>query len=167
MYCLLTLVFMSINLCAQDYSKKSNIIVDTATYTICDYSSLHPSSQNKSFKLTENDLRVIDELFRKRIVTYHHKVDSLIIAFPKVYKNRREEFIIYPNKYMRYYLPYINDENEKIVFINCVCFEAFDKPLEWESMYITMSHDKCNYSFEINITDYTYGMLCMDGSCLE
>jgi hypothetical protein len=67
---------------------------------------------------------------------------------------QQEKVTIYLTDYRKQYVAVINDRNEKLVFVNCICFSADGK---WKKEMAVM-HDagKCYFNVVINLHAHNY-----------
>ncbi|MCC5929308.1 MAG: hypothetical protein JJU28_08700 [Cyclobacteriaceae bacterium] len=71
------------------------------------------------FVMTRSDFTIADKII-KNAVSREHVEYSVYLSTSTI------------NKFRRQYIPYINDKDEKMVFINCVC-RLLDYPVELDS----------------------------------
>lgn len=120
----------------------------------------------QAFELSKKELYVIEDLFLESIISYNqatkrwlktmktNSIDTLDIGM----------YLIYPDEYRRQYLSLLNNDGDKIVWINCHCFTPNS---EWKNRYeirTVLDGGKCYFRVEINLTKGTYYNFHVNGS---
>jgi hypothetical protein len=104
-------------------------------------------------KLTNADLILIDTFLTSSVRDHNSGIDST-----KLY----EDYIDL-KKYKRQYVPYINSNGEKIVFINCFC-NGIDNSDTWKKKLLVVEDGgRCFFAVIINVTKQLYHQLLING----
>lgn len=135
----------------------SNKIKNIAIFDyISSYNDLLESENNlKSFKLSTNEIELIDTLFTAYLNEYNKKQERVYVDFIKVNPKSlvpEDNFVIkeFPY-YKRQYIPYLNSKGEKVVWINCFC--ASHENVNWRKEFVIVKDGgTCYFHLKINLT---------------
>jgi hypothetical protein len=107
--------------------------------------------------LDQQDFRAIDSLLRQCINEYDSmiklKLEEMYKSLPVNY-HKPDYFVIDLKKYRRQYMPYIDNNYEKIVHVNCFCSE---RP-EWKKrrIYPAKEFTNCYFSLKVDLSAKTF-----------
>jgi len=130
---------------------------DTTVIAILNYDTAHYwTPQNSSIaSLTQSDIDLIDSLLNTCVVTYNKEQSDNMEKLPKEYQ--QPEFVLIDSlkKYKRQYLPYIDSNGQKTVWINCFCTGS----VYWKTQVFSVKDGgKCFFNLKVNLTTKT----CLD-----
>lgn len=138
-----------------DYEKL--FIEDTVKYAILsikDNKYIVKDTNVKSFNLISDDIAVLDSLLSNFTQIYNQVgLDDYQIAVGKNPNSeiKKRYFIIDMNNYKKQYVPYLNTENEKIVFSNYFC--ELHGNHNWKKHIIRVfDGGNCFFTLNINLT---------------
>lgn len=99
----------------------------------------------KTFSLTNADIKAIDEIFKAAVS-----------------KNNLDTSYFH---YKRQYVPFVDKDGQKKVWINCFCAEQDDNEfVNWKkSVVIVDDGGSCFFNFIINLADKTFYNLEVNG----
>jgi hypothetical protein len=105
--------------------------------------------------LTNQDLEVIDRLLSDCINVHNSNQDTT------------KEFSEYIDlkKYKRQYVPFINSNGEKKVYVNCFCISDFANEVDyWKKSLVEVEDGgSCFFHVTINLSSYKYEQLFTNG----
>lgn len=145
-------------------NKNENLktVYDTTTIAILPYDSFawHYKGAKQAELLIE-EIKIIDSLFTKSIIEYNLKRKELFE------KNGETDSILKINlfidlkrfKYYRQYMPVVNKQGEKIVYINCFCKNLNTKmeSTYWRKELVQCSDGgSCFFELYINLSSKSY-----------
>jgi len=128
-------------------------VLDTGKIAIIPMKS--PSNFYFELKLTNADLRTVDSLLTVAVNDYNGS-GHLSFASDNPYNIRLAN-------YKRQYLPFLNQNNNKIIFIQCFC-EDFDKSDYWKTNLLDIDDGgSCVFGLSINLTKKTCDKISVHG----
>ena len=139
-------------------SKIDKVIIDTSSIVIIEFDTTYHwlFKSAKQSELDSEDLYQIEKLLADSLMKYNNQQK---IQFEEISKNYPDEnfnltnFIIELDKYKRQYVPVINEQGEKEVWINCFCGK-WNKNGKKE-MLIVNDGGNCYFNLKINLTTKT------------
>ncbi len=169
-------IIITLNSCGQNKSISQSTkagnhhsLVDTMLIAVIPYdTSFHYLTSFKGYKaadVNESDIHIIDSLLNLAISNYNvsqrnniklpelaHPNDSIISS----------DILIDLQKYKRQYIVALNNNGEKLVWINCFCEGEIDN-ITRKYPYVVMDGGKCYFNIMINITKKKYFNLMVNG----
>jgi len=98
----------------------------------------------KSFNLTGTDLEAVDEIFKKSIT--QNNIDTSYFHYKKQY------------------VPFIDKDRQKKVWINCFCSDLDNEFLDWrKSIVIVSDGGSCFFNLIINLSNHSFSNLQVNG----
>jgi hypothetical protein len=119
-----------------------------------------------SFRLSANEIELIDSIFTACLNDYNKKQEQGYIDFKK--KNpktslTKDNFVIKGFQYYkRQYVPYINPNGEKAVWINCFCSSHDNSDWRKELVFV-LDGGNCYFNLKINLKTRKYYDLMVNG----
>jgi len=149
------------------YATKEGFRTDSATYVVFseNETTTWMFKGQKPATLSENEIEQLDTILKQCIDAYNpsrqKEFDSLLLIRPRI-KNYLKYFVIDLSRYKRQYIPIINRNGEKEVWVNCFCR---DKNINWLQSYISVRDGaNCYFTVKINLTKGTYYELMVNGN---
>jgi hypothetical protein len=130
-------------------------------YTIIPYNTTKPGQQfifseySRKTTLDKADLAKIDVILEQCVKDYNSGQEAEFNKWRQLDSAlKKEDFLISLADYYRQYVPIMNEENEKEVWVNAFCYHAGDK---WKTEIIKVEDGgKCYFNVKINLTKGTY-----------
>jgi hypothetical protein len=98
----------------------------------------------KSFKLSDSELKVVDEVFN--ICVNQNNIDTSYFH------------------YKRQYVPFLNKDGQKKVWINCFCSDFGNDFTQWKKFIVLVEDGgSCFFSLIINLTDRSFSNFDVNG----
>ena len=128
--------------------------VDSAIFVVLpfkeDYSRIFKNAT--ATELSSDDYEKIDNILEECIINYN-----------KTLLDRNLKPIDLPN-YKRQYIPVINSDGEKEVWVNCFCKHISSHFFDWKNqIVIVMDGGKCFFNLKINLTKMQYSDFMVNG----
>lgn len=147
-------------------NNKFQINVDKSRIAILKIDKLNDinKSNYKNAELSNDELEQIELLFTMCLQEYNSKKKKEYIkdnkSNPKL-KLKKSFYLIDYVKYYRQYIPYVNKNGEKEVYINCLCdVDGYD----WKTNLISvMDGGKCFFQLKINLKQNKYYSFNVNG----
>lgn len=131
------------------------ITVDTSVISIIRYdTSRHEMFiAGKPVRLIAEDFSKVDELIQNCVESYNTQIMSSIES-----PEDTAALLIHLEKCKRQYLPVLNSEGEKVVWVNCFC-DSWD--IDWKrEILVVLDGGKCYFNLKVNLDrDSCFDML--------
>ena len=134
----LILLFVFILSCSKNNNKQFQLEFDTTKIAILDAGKLDDFKKYKSAKLNNEDLIEIERLLKLSVINYNSNQIMRIPNYQKKYPDivvKEENVTINLDNYKRQYIPYINENGEKLVWVYCIINTRVHKQWEKEVLY--------------------------------
>lgn len=159
------------------------------TFCGCSNSKKYASEHNfKKLEISDKKIAIVYDTAFIGLITRNDpkmwrptskKVSQVDEILKNVIRGERFNFLKEPKtislkNYYRQYFPYINDDNDSVIFINALC-EILERPVDssgvfilkkwdWKKYYIG-THDggPCYWRIKINLTQNNYSSLMING----
>lgn len=152
--CLFLFVLVIITSCSKGNKEQLLLKYDTTKIAILDADKLEDFKKYKSVKLSNEDLLEIEELLRSSVLNYNSAQIKLIPNYQIKYPDRivsSENVTINLDKYRRQYIAYINEKEQKIVFVYCMVENRVHKEWKKELLYLSGGGDGC-FQVAVNLS---------------
>jgi hypothetical protein len=145
---------------------KSILTIDKEKYiTILDRIELKELKDTKKANLNSKDIDEIDKILNE-IINEHNLIQEK--KLPK-YQSELNDYTINKNsltidfkKYKRQYIPYLNKESEKEIWIYCLC-DSHGSDYWKKEVLFTAGGGNCYFSVIINLADKSYRNFLVNG----
>jgi hypothetical protein len=118
----------------------------------------------KSTDLTNSEFEQIEIILKNAILIYNQEQSKLFESLKNKYPKanfEKKSFFIDLNQYYRQYLPVMNENGEKEIWINCFC-NAME--IDWrENLIFVLDGGNCYFNLKINLSKQTYYDLIVNG----
>lgn len=133
-------------------------IFDTSIIAILHPSQYTPFKDKKPAVLNQKDFQVIDSILKQAIEQYNTHLQK---QSPELKKD--DELFIRLKNYKQQYVPVINEQGEKEVWINCFCNDGIPTP-DWKThLEIVFDGGDCYFDIRINLTTKKAEALSVNG----
>lgn len=123
------------------------------------------STRENSASLTKMDLSIIDQQLKIAVNGYNMQMEQYLMKSKGAnQKNRlkKKDLTIDLKNYRRQYVAYLNEKNQKEVWVNCFCSGPDND--EWKFKTIEVRDGgKCYFNLRINIDKGTYYEFYING----
>lgn len=147
----------------QEPEKYAVIELDSTTRQL--YENTTPSD------LKFYEIQLVDTIIKYAIADYNQKsadeFQKLLLYSPGM-KDSQEHYIMDFDEYYRQYVPYINEDGEKVVSVHCFCnvdgLSGETKGLNWRKDLIQINDGgNCFFHLDVNISHRTFAHLMVNG----
>lgn len=172
--CILLLLATGANSCTQPNNETQNSthqstmtlttdsIVAVLPYTP-QFQPLLPNAKD-TVSLNERELADIDKIVNACITEYNgyqSREYELMIQHGSAPIDK-SDMLIQLSKYKRQYIAFINDKNEKEIWVNCFCDQLYDS--KWrKELVLVKDGGNCYFNLKVNLTSYSYYNLSVNG----
>ncbi|MGB3590968.1 MAG: hypothetical protein WBA16_04715 [Nonlabens sp.] len=114
--------------------------------------------------MSQSELIEAEEILRKAITDNNQAQKRNLKIHNETYPDRQQKETGYEldlKKFQRQYWPVINENGEKVVWINFFCSD--DEPVSYQNVVIVMDGGNCFFNIKINLTNKTYSALSING----
>jgi hypothetical protein len=133
-------------------------VADSLEYHIVQYdgdwdSGIFPESSENT-ELTEQELRTCDKLLRVFIAEYNIAATEKYNAWKKENPGKeidKNYFVINLDGYSRQYMAVVSPEDERIVYVNCLCRSSWYPDLDTRLIYV-YDGGKCYFQLKIDLS---------------
>jgi hypothetical protein len=145
--------------CGQDKTNEANIVLnyDTARIAILNYprSKLWIAKNSTPLTLTQPDIYTIDSLLIQCIAAFHKSQTDHMNQLAK--ESRQWKLILINLKeYKRQYIPYVDNNRQKTVWVNCFCSDNVHWK-NWDKYVVPVGDGgKCFFNVKINLLTKEY-----------
>ena len=147
-------------------NKTNNLLIDTSNFAILKFDKSYTwlFKNAKATNLTLDEIDILEKILSECIEIYNPRqrkeFDKISKEHPE-YNLKLTNFIIDLTRYKRQYVPVINSAGQKLVWINCSCYQL-DK--QWKKeIIIVKDGGNCYFSVIINLSTKTYSRLIVNG----
>ncbi|MCR8667686.1 hypothetical protein NO995_08330 [Aestuariibaculum sp. M13] len=113
------------------------------------------SYPNNDITLTDEELEIIEVLVRDLLADHNKEQEKVFLEkqtkHPDIYNNP-EEFFIYLSQYRRQYIPSLNENEEKVVWVICFC-KSSEVNNRWKTQTILVKDGgNCYFNLKVNLS---------------
>jgi len=118
----------------------------------------------KLSKLSQSELIEVEKILKKAVKENNENQKQNLKVHNKKYpKNKWTEtgYELDLNKFQRQYWPVINENGEKVIWINFFCSD--NEPISKDNIEMVDDGGNCYFNIKINLTNETYSELSING----
>lgn len=128
-------------------NKANQVVFDTSIIAIFPPTDKTPLKGAKPTALSQDDFLVIDSIINQAVNGYNVRLQKQYTELKK-----DDELFIHLRNYKRQYVPVINKQGEKEVWVNCLCYNELPIP-DWKTqIVIVFDGGHCYFDIRINLT---------------
>jgi hypothetical protein len=141
-----------------DSQQSNKVKIDTVEYVV-----FSKRSDSVEILLTSAEIQQVDIILKQCIDEYNSQRKEKLSAYLQSAEcTDKEYYVIKLPGYKRQYVPYINEQGQKMVWVNCLCSSGYQ---DWRTRVISvLDGGKYFFNVKVNLSDATYAEFMVNGS---